>query len=215
MHEKHRKRQEVKSNLEIAMEKAAAMSQEAPPGPATAAEARVREDELNALREKAAKADEYYDRLLRTAAELENYRKRAEREKSDLLKFGQEELMADLLPVLDNFERALAAAGSSPHPDAVAEGVKLIHKQLAAVLTQNGLQPIEAVGKQFDPELHEAIAQVETDKSPAGTILSEQLKGYALNGRLLRPAVVTVAVNKGAAEEAAAGDAGTDRGKAS
>jgi len=202
-HERQHDQSHVKSNIEIAMEKAKAMG-----GAPAAAEPRpgavVPEDELKALREKAAKADECYDRMLRAAADLENYKKRVEREKSELLKFGQEGLMAEIIPVLDNFDRALSAAGSPTPSDPVLEGVKLIRKQLLAALEHNGLQPIEAVGQPFNPELHEALAKVETDDQPEGTIVTEHLKGYLLNGRLLRPAAVTVAVPKrtsGAGEE--------------
>lgn len=190
---KHEKKQ-VKSHLDIAMEKAAAMPHGAPAAEhAPPSAARVHEEELKALREKAAKADDYYDRLLRTAADLENYKKRAERERGDLLKFGQEELMGELIVVLDNFGRALDSAGSSPDAKGMADGVSLIRKQLLTVLAKFGLRPIEAVGQQFNPELHEAVAQVETEAQPEGTVVGEQLRGYTLNGRLLRPAVVTVA----------------------
>jgi molecular chaperone GrpE len=193
-HETKHEKKHVKSHLEIALEKAAAMAHEAPAGEhAPPPETRVPEEELKALREKAAKADEYYNRLLRTAADLENYKKRAERERGDLLKFGQEELMAELIVVLDNFERALASAGLSAAAKGLADGVSLIRKQLLTVLGKFGLRPIEAVGQKFNPELHEAVAQVETDAQPEGTVVGEQLRGYTLNGRLLRPAVVTVA----------------------
>lgn len=181
----------VKSHLDIAMEKAAAMAHGAAHAPH--AEARPAEAELAALKAKAAKADDYYDRLLRAAADLENYKKRAERERADLLKFGQEELMGELLVVIDNFERASASAGGSPAAKGIVDGVALIRKQLLGILAKFGLSPIEAVGKPFNPEFHEAVAQVETDAQPEGTVVGERLKGYTLNGRLLRPSVVTVA----------------------
>jgi len=193
-HEAKHEKKQVKSHLDIAMERAAAMAHGAPGAEhALPLEMRVPEDELKALREKAAKADDYYDRLLRTAADLENYKKRAERERSDLLKFGQEELMGELIVVLDNFGRALDSAGNSAAAKGMADGVSLIRKQLLTVLGKFGLRPIEAVGQKFNPELHEAVAQVETDGQPEGTVVGEQLRGYTLNGRLLRPAVVTVA----------------------
>jgi molecular chaperone GrpE len=208
-HDKPHDHRQVKSNVEIAMEKAAAMGRGAPPETPGGPAAGVAEGELKTLREKAAKADEYYDRLLRTAADFENYRKRMERERSDLVKFGQEQLMADLILVLDNFDRALVAAGSPATADPILDGVKLIQKQLTTVLENNGLQPIEAVGKPFNPEIHEALAQVETDRHPEGTVIAEQLKGYLLNGRLLRPAAVTVAIAK-----RPAGTDGGETGKA-
>ena len=177
----------VRSHLDIAMEKAKAMAHGA------GAPARAAGAETATLRERAAKADEYYDRFLRAAADLENYKKRAERERDDLLKYGQEELMGERIVVLDNFDRALAFAGASPDAKGLSDGVSLIRKQLIGVLAKFGLKAVEAVGHKFDPEFHEAVAQVETDTQPEGTVVAEQLRGYTLNGRLLRPSVVTVA----------------------
>ncbi|MDD5556169.1 MAG: nucleotide exchange factor GrpE [bacterium] len=194
MHRKKRDRDDVKSSIEIAMGKAEEAAGAPPPAPPAAAA--ISGEELAALREKAARADEYHDRFLRAAADLENYRKRVERERADLLKFGQEEFMAELILVLDNFERALAAAGSEADANAVLEGVRLINRQLSQVLARNGLQPVEALGRPFDPRLHEAVSQVETDDHPEGTVVAETLRGYLLNGRLLRPAAVTVAAPK-------------------
>lgn len=205
-HEKKHDKKHVKSHLDIAMEKAQALARgaaAAPLGPA--AEARLPEGELAALREKAAKADEYRDRMLRAAADFENFRKRTERERLDLLKFGQEELMVELLGVIDNFERALASAGSAPEAKALTDGVALIRRQLLTSLGKFGLEPIDALGKPFNPELHEASAQVETDAHPEGTVVGETLRGYTLHGRLLRPSVVTVAaLPRGAGGEIAA-----------
>lgn len=200
MHKSHEKKhnKDVKSNLEIAMEKAEKMAEAPPPH---GKEAHQVEEEMRALREKAAKADEYYDRLLRTAADLENYKKRAERERSETLKYAHEEIMSDLILVLDNFERALAAAGTNADSKQITDGVKLIQKQLLSVLQKYGLRPIEAIGKPFNPELHEAVAQVETDEHPEGTVLTEQLKGYTLDNRLLRPAVVVTSKRSAAGAE--------------
>lgn len=214
MHKSHEKKhdgKDVKSNLEIAMEKAEKMAPGAPPhGKEAHKETRPPEEELRALREKAAKADEYYDRLLRAAADLENYKKRAERERNDILKYAHEEIMSDLIVALDNFERALKAAEASADSTRLTEGVKLIQKQLLAVLQKYGLRPIEAIGKPFNPEFHEAVAQVETDEHPEGTVLTEQLKGYTLDQRLLRPAVVITSKRSAAgAEEHATPDEGT------
>jgi molecular chaperone GrpE len=189
----HEKKQDVKSKLDIAMEKAESLGRAAggaPPAPA--AQAAVPAEELAALRDKAAKADEYYDRLLRTAADLENYRKRVERERADLLKFGQEEIMSDLIPVLDNFERALEAAGGAGDKAQLLEGVKLIRKQLLSVLRKYGLEQIESLAQPFNPERHEAVAELPSDDHAHGTVVAEHLKGYTLNGRLLRPSAVTV-----------------------
>jgi molecular chaperone GrpE len=193
-HHRKGKSEAVKKNVNSAMEKAAKMAEERPvDGELTGREAVVPEDELRALREKASKGDEYYDRMLRTMAELENYRKRAGREREEILKYGQEELIAELLLVMDNFQRALDAAGGKKECANLFQGVELIQKQLLSVLKKNGLEPIEAVGKPFDPQKHEALSQVVTDECPDGTVVSEQLRGYMLNGRLLRPSAVVVA----------------------
>jgi molecular chaperone GrpE len=198
-HDVHDKKQ-VKTHLDIAMEKAQATTPGAPA--ASPAKECVAADELAALREKAARADEYHDRMLRTAADLENYKKRAERERLDLLKFGQEELMAELLGVIDNLERALAAVRTPADGKGLIDGVALIRRQFLSALARFGLQPIEALGKPFNPEFHEAVAQVETDGHPEGTVVEETLRGYTLNGRLLRPSVVAVAAPpKGAGGE--------------
>jgi molecular chaperone GrpE len=203
MHKSHDKKhdgKDVKSNLEIALEKAEKMTTGTQSrGKEARKEAHLPEEELRLLREKAAKADEYYDRLLRAAADLENYKKRAERERSDIIKFAHEEMMSDLIVVLDNLERALQAAETSADPAQLAEGVKLIRKQLLTVLQKYGLRPIEAIGKPFNPEFHEAVAQVETDEHPEGTVLTEQLKGYTLDSRLLRPSVVVTSKKSAAA----------------
>ncbi len=194
-----RDRKHVKSSLDIAMQKAKDMPKRGVHEEER--EARIPEGELKDLREKAGKAGEYYERMLRVAAELENYKKRAERERADLLKYGQEELVAELLTVMDNFERAMSASGSAKDVDSLVDGVKLIQKQLLSVLKKNGVEPIEAVGKPFNPELHEAISQVETDDHPDGTVIAEQLRGYTMNGRLLRPSAVTVSKSPGGDED--------------
>jgi len=205
MHKNHGKKhdsKDVKSKLEIAMEKAEHMAQGAPPpGNELRKEAHMPEDELRALREKASRTDEYYDRLLRTAADFENYKKRAARERSDILTLAREEIMSDLIAVLDNFERALSAADAHADSKQITDGVKLIQKQLLAALQKNGLQPIVAIGQPFNPELHEAVAEVKTDEHPEGTVLAEQLKGYTLDRRLLRPSVVTVSKRSAAPGE--------------
>lgn len=192
-HNKHHDKKHVPSHLDIAMEKAEAMTKEGAREKVEAhREERIPEAEAAALRDKAAKAGEYYDRLLRTAADFENYKKRAERDREDLRKFATEDLMAELVAVLDNFERAVTASGAAADSKGLAEGVRLIQKQLSTVLQNKGLRQIDALGKPFNPELHEAIAQVESAEHPDGTVIAEHLKGYTLNGRLLRPAAVTV-----------------------
>jgi molecular chaperone GrpE len=138
------------------------------------------------------------DRALRAAAELDNVRKRTQRELADGLRFANESLVRELLPALDNLERALAATRDDGGPVAgLREGVSLTHGQLLGVLRKFGVTPVEAVGKPFDPNVHEAVQRVESDL-PENTVVAELSRGYFLNGRLVRPAMVTVAAGKGA-----------------
>lgn len=160
-------------------------------------------DELDALKaqlaeETAAKEaalrerDELYDRWLRLQAEFDNFRKRTRRELEESKAKGAEELILKLLPVVDNLERALASAPGASAA-AVAEGVKMIHKQFLSVLEDVGVRPIPAVGTPFDPTLHEAVAYEESDAHPDGVVMEEVLRGYAFGGRALRPSMVKVA----------------------
>ena len=131
------------------------------------------------------------DRYLRTLADFENYRKRADREKSDFFKYALANLLRDLLPVLDNFDRALdhAAEGDDFH-----KGVLLIYKQLFDTLTKHGLKPIDQSNVPFDPKIHEAVVREENASVPSHTVVEILQKGYFLQDRLLRPAMVKVAV---------------------
>ena len=152
-------------------------------------------EQLAELENRAAKADENWDRLLRTTADFENFKKRAAREKQDAIKFANENLLQKLIPVLDNFDMALAAT-QSVQPDAAQSlqaGVNMIHQQLKGVLTEAGLEEVDATGKAFDPNLHEAISQTETSETAEGHVVQQLRKGYKLRDRLLRPASVTVA----------------------
>jgi len=142
----------------------------------------------------AAAADESQqlrDRYLRTLADFENFRKRNEREKADFFKYALANVMRDILPVLDNFDRALdhAAEGDDFH-----RGVLLIYKQLFDVLQRHGLKPIEEQGVHFDPNIHEAVIREEDPSVPNHTVVAVLQKGYFLGDRLLRPAMVKVAV---------------------
>ena len=163
-----------------------------------------REQEIEMLKaqteEKAKQAEENYDRFLRAQAELENYKKRAEREKSSLAKYGNEELIKAILPVVDNLERALDHP-QGENPDGLLEGVKIIYNQFLQVLEKFGLTPIAAVGEPFDPSKHEAMMQVESTDHEPNTVVSELQRGYFLNDRLLRPAMVSVARAPGEKEE--------------
>ena len=139
-----------------------------------------------------------HERLLRTAAEFDNFRKRMQKEKDDLRKFAVESLLKDFLPVADNLERALDHAEEHDLRQ-VVEGVRLVQKMLGDALGKHGIVAFSAVGQQFDPNLHEALMQQESDK-PAGTVVSEMARGYKLHERLVRPAAVVVARPRTAAK---------------
>ena len=145
-------------------------------------------DAADALRQE---RDELQDRLLRTAAEFDNYRKRTDRERRDLSEAVAADLVRDLLPVVDDLERALAAADS---PDAaLRSGVELIHRQLLDVLRRRGAEPFEAVGQDFDPAWHEAILSEPAGDRRDGEVVAEIRCGYRIGQRLLRPTLVKVA----------------------
>ncbi len=132
-------------------------------------------------------------RLAYLAAEFDNYRKRAAREKEAVVAYGNERLLRAILPFLDNLERAIAQARETGSAEPLVEGVRLTYDHLLAELRKFGLTQVAAEGEMFDPNLHEAIAMVPWEGKPEGTVLAENRKGYLLNGRLLRPAQVTVA----------------------
>ena len=135
-----------------------------------------------------------WDLYLRARADLENYRKRAQREKEDLGKFANEKILREILPVMDNLERALEHAGEdAAGKEGLLEGVEMTLKQFSRVLETFGVQPVAAVGEPFDPARHEAMGQVESAEHPPNTVARELQRGYLLNDRLLRPALVMVA----------------------
>jgi len=144
------------------------------------------------VEEKEKEAKENYDRLLRTAADFENFKKRAAREKEDWTKFANEDLMKSILPFIDNLERAVNHAEKVVDTGVLIEGIKLTLQQILQTLSKFGLSPFESLGKPFDPALHEAMLVVETDQYEPNQVMEELQKGYLLNGRLLRPASVSV-----------------------
>ena len=152
-------------------------------------------EQLEELKQRAAKADEHWERLLRTTADLDNYRKRATREKQDAVKFANENLLQKLVPVLDTFDMALAATNNSQTDavQALQKGVRMVYQQLKTALQDAGIEEIDATGKPFDPNLHEAVSQQETTAIPEGQVMQQLRKGYKLRERLLRPATVVVA----------------------
>ena len=181
---------------------------EAPPDPALAAEAAaeaeplvpvepatLNREQLEELKQRAAKADEHWERLLRTTADFDNFKKRAAREKQDAIKFANESLLQKLVPLLDNLDMALTATKASQAADvqSLQAGVKMIQQQLRQVLSEAGLEEVDATGQAFDPNLHEAVSQQETSEVPEGQVVQQLRKGYKLRERLLRPASVVVA----------------------
>ncbi len=134
-----------------------------------------------------------HERGLRAAADLENYKKRAQKEKEEVQKFGSERLLKDFLPVLDNLDRALEAAAKSADFESFRTGVEMTRKLFDGAFGKHGVKGFSAAGQPFDPRLHEAMQQVESATVPAGHVVYEAVRGYTLNERLMRPALVVVA----------------------
>jgi molecular chaperone GrpE len=140
-------------------------------------------------------AAENYDRYLRAMAELDNYRKRAARDKEDAIKYGNEKLIKDILPIMDSLDRALHQASEVSvrnNFEAFQQGLELIHSQILGCLERHGVAKIAAKGEEFDPDRHQALMQVETPEMEGNRVVDEYESGYTLNGRLLRPSKVSV-----------------------
>lgn len=154
----------------------------------------VTREQLDELKQRAAKADEHWDRLLRTTADFDNYRKRAAREKQEAIKYANESLLEKLVPVLDAFDMALNATqnAGAEGTKSLQQGIGLVQQQLKTILSDAGLEAVDATGKPFDPNFHEAIAQQESADLPEGSVLQQLRKGYKLKDRLIRPASVVV-----------------------
>jgi molecular chaperone GrpE len=147
------------------------------------------------LAEKSREAGENFDKWLRLRADFENFKKRVQKEKADLMKFGNESLLKDMLPILDNLERAVDHGKEARQNTPLLEGVEITLKQFLNTLERFGVKPVPAVGEVFDPEKHEAVSQVESDQEPH-RVISEIQKGYLFHDRLLRPAKVIVSKEK-------------------
>jgi molecular chaperone GrpE len=185
------------------------------PGPGDAAwgerdagaEAAGAAEGLEALRAerdaRAREAAEAQDRYLRTLADFENFRRRVNREREDWRRQAQETLLKEILPALDNFDRALAAPPARGTDPAFRTGVELIHRDFMAALERLGVRPFVAVGEAFDPTRHEAVSRVERADVEDQTVVAEMLRGYQFQDRVLRPAQVVVAVHPAAAGGAA------------
>ena len=151
-----------------------------------------KEDLMVKLQDAEKKAVENYDKYVRAVAELDNYRKRAVREKADAIRYGNENLLRDILPFVDGMDRALEHACNSEDFESFRKGLKLLQEQLLGCLQKHGVAMIDTTGKDFDPHIHEAMIQVESAQHKDSQVIDEFERGYMLNGRLLRPAKVSV-----------------------
>lgn len=174
-------------------------------GPATAEDTPAESPEkvIETLRagyeKKEEEARQAQERFMRTLADFENYKKRAQRDQSDALKYANEKLIKELLPVIDNLERALAHSRETRDFDRMMEGVELIRKQLFSALGKFGVVPIESLNQPFDPSLHQSIGQIEVEEgsdAKENQVIGETQKGYHLNDRVLRPSLVMIAKKK-------------------
>ena len=156
----------------------------------------TRDQLIEKIKATQAEAEKNFDLYLRSRAEIENLKRRFQREKDDLSKFANEVLIKQLLPVIDNLEKALEHAQGQDALDALKEGVRLTLKGLKDALSKEGLEEVKAEGAPFDPNYHEALMQKEDDSVPAGTVLQACQTGYTLNERLVRPALVVVSKGK-------------------
>jgi molecular chaperone GrpE len=150
------------------------------------------EDLTARLQESEKNAAENYDKYMRAVAELDNFRKRAAREKADAIQYGNEALLRDILPLVDGIDRALEHACNSEDFEAFKKGLKLLQGQFLGCLQKHGVEMIDTAGKGFDPHVHEAMMQVESAEHEDSQVVGEFERGYLLNGRLLRPAKVSV-----------------------
>ena len=156
---------------------------------------KVMEEKLESVEQE---SKESYDRFLRVSAEFENYKKRAAREMNDFRKFANESFVKAMLPVVDNLDRAIESSSDDDHSNSsVVEGVNMTLKEILKIFEQFGVKPFESLGKTFDPALHQAVMQEESDDHPEKTILNELEKGYMMHDRLLRPAMVIVSKKTG------------------
>ncbi len=160
-------------------------------------EGEVVEDEAGQLRQELAQvqseAKVHQEQYLRTLADMENLRKRTQRDKEELAKFANENILREILPVMDNLERAVEHAEQAESCDGLFEGVQMTLTQFGQLLSKFGVEPVEAIGQIFDPAFHQAMGQLESEEHPVNTVIQQMQKGYQLNDRLLRPAFVMLA----------------------
>lgn len=149
-------------------------------------------DEVSEVDHWKAQAEENHNRLLRTLADMDNLRRRVRKEQEDLAKYASQKVIENLLPALDNFERALAADKETLTVESLLQGVNMVYRQMVQVFEQEGLQPIEAQGTPFDPHKHQAVMQAEDPNYESGIVVEELQKGYVFKDRVVRPAMVKV-----------------------
>ncbi|MDX2014409.1 MAG: nucleotide exchange factor GrpE [Myxococcaceae bacterium] len=189
--------------VEAAQATAPAPAEAAAPAPAAPAPA-PSPDEVEGLkaqlevsmakgRELMGKVKDEHEKMLRAVADLENYKKRAAKEKDEVQRFGVEKLLKDFLPVVDNFDRALEHAHTSGDLESLKKGVEMIRKLFEDTLGKHGVRSFSAKGEPFDPNKHEAMSATETNDVPPNTVVTEVLRGFTLNDRLVRPALVVIA----------------------
>ncbi len=161
-------------------------------------------EEVNELRQQAAKAEEFYDRLQRQVAEADNLRKRLAKEKQDAVRYANESLIEQLLPTMDSFEMAMSAVRNADDStiDSLKTGIEMVHTQLKRTLEEVGLVEIDATGQAFDPSQHEAVSRKKTDEADEGTAIEQTRKGYRLRDRTLRAASAVVAAPSGETQAA-------------
>lgn len=149
-------------------------------------------EEMDEVTKLKADLDEMQSRLLRAQADFDNYRKRTIKEKEDISKYAAIKLIDQLLAPYDNLERAIKFSADSNNIESLTQGVEMVFKQLEEILTNEGLEPIEAIGQQFNPELHQAVMQVESEEFNSGIVVDELQKGYKFKGKVVRPSMVKV-----------------------
>ena len=154
------------------------------------------EEPISALEESGRLASEYLDHLQRLQAEFDNYKKRVDREKAELIEYASAELVSELIDIMENLERGVASAKGSDDIDSIVKGMEMVSTQLKDILGSRGLKPIEAVGKKFDPHYHEAMMMTPTDEYPYNTVIEEFQQGYMIKDKVIRYSRVRVSVNE-------------------
>lgn len=154
------------------------------------------EEPISALEESGRLASEYLDHLQRLQAEFDNYKKRVDREKAELIEYASAELVSELIDIMENLQRGVASAKGSDDIDSIVKGMEMVSTQLKDILGSRGLKPIEAVGKKFDPHYHEAMMMTPTDEYPYNTVIEEFQQGYMMKDKVIRYSKVRVSVNE-------------------